>query len=123
MRRFVCLTVLILVALTPVGITSPTDGVSGKHVELAPATVKVFTKTFRGGERACVLAVGGQAGAATNLQIEVRDQNNVRVGIDEGSGLVGDCVAVIWYPPRDGAYRIELRNTGAVPSNPYFVIK
>jgi len=78
--------------------------VGGKQT---PGTVSL-SETFRGGQRACVLLDGDHKPPAP-LSIFVYDQANQLVAKDESDI---DYAAAIWYPPRDGAYRIEIHNFG-----------
>ena len=123
MRRILILVFLVSLALAPIGIGSPTDGSWADRKAVPAADVLKISKSFRGGERACVLALGGQKEVA-NLRLEIYDPNGILVAEDKGNNsLTGDFVAVIWYPPRDGKYRIELHNPGAIANLCYIAIK
>ena len=69
---------------------------------------KEATFRFRGGERACVIAVGDH---------NPRSPTDIRV-LDAKGRLVteskspNDSVAAIWYPPVTASYRIEVENHG-----------
>ena len=60
------------------------------------------------GERACVVSVGSRASALT-----VKAAQGTVIAEDKAAGnMTGNIVAVIWYPPRAGEYRIEVRHPG-----------
>ena len=70
--------------------------------------VKQITHTFRGGERACVIAVGDHR-PPKPMEIRVFDARNVLVA----EALADtDTAAAIWYPPESGEYRVEVTNLG-----------
>jgi hypothetical protein len=64
----------------------------------------VIEERFRGGERACVI-LEGDHDPVMDVYVEVYDEQNRRVAFDHAGG---DICAVVWYPPRDGKYRIEV---------------
>lgn len=126
MRRILALAFFCSLTLTPIGIGvgAPITGSFSDEKSLNSAQVWQKTKTFRAGERACVLVIGDYKTAAANIEIYVFDRNNVLVASDKGSdALVGDFVCVIWYPPRDGEYRIEVRNPSAFAKTCYIAVK
>ena len=112
MRRILALGCFGVLILTPFGVGSPIGGAFSDNVELVDETW-TMTKTFRAGERACVLAVGSRE-AAANMTITVKDTKGTVIAEDKAAGnLTGNIVAVTWYPPRDGEYRIEVRHPGS----------
>ncbi len=125
MLRILALVLFCSLAAAPIGISSPTDATWGGEPELKPAEVWRGVKTFRGGERACVLVIGSVKTAVVNLEVSVFDhKNDVLVAWDQTSdAAAGDFASVIWYPPRDGEYRIEVRNPGASLKSCYIAIK
>jgi hypothetical protein len=74
---------------------------------------------FKGGERACVIALGDHT-PIVDIILEVRDEEDQVVArYDRG----GDIVAAIWYPPQDGRYTIFVQNTGTVHNDIYIAVK
>ena len=76
-------------------------------------------ETFRGGRRACVI-VQGDHDPVVDLGVYVYDSNQQLVAKDDGRG---DIVAAIWYPPRDGSYKIVVHNSGEQWNRCYIVVK
>jgi hypothetical protein len=70
--------------------------------------VTQFTHTFKGGGRACVVAVGDHR-PPSPAEIRVFDAKNVLVAEAHADT---DTAAVIWYPPVTAEYRVEIRNLG-----------
>ncbi len=73
---------------------------------------------FRGGRRACVIVVGDHK-PIVPLVLEIHDEKGNLVardepakGVDDPKAVGNDVCAAIWYPPRDGYYRITIRNSG-----------
>jgi hypothetical protein len=122
MRRILVLTLLSLLAVVPIGVGSPTEGSSADFYDLGP-TVWTTTKKFNAGERACVLAVGDHQERVT-LEVNVYDAKGILVASDKTANLlVGDFVGVIWYPPRAGEYRIEVKNPGSRVNKCYIAVR
>lgn len=65
---------------------------------------------FKGGERACVIVVG-DLNPPMNITVKVFDHNKKLVARDERGG---DFAAVIWYPPENGLYQVEIQTDGSV---------
>jgi hypothetical protein len=86
------------------------DVTPGKHV---------FSEAFRGGQRAAVTAIGDHDPVAP-VSIIVYDAKNQVVAQAKGAASTPDIAGVIWYPPRDETYRIEIRNYSTNP--PYNAI-
>lgn len=123
MRRAAITAFLFSLVLAPIGISSPMDGSWGERKEVTPSDVVKISKTYRGGERACVMVVAGQQNAA-NLHLKVFDEKGALVAEDKNnSRLAGNFLGAVWYPPRDGAYRIEVQTLGAAASMCYIAIK
>ncbi len=123
MRRLLLLSVLAMSALVSSGTTAPVNGPEWfrKRVEKATSNEQgetrpnklVFTKTFKGGERASVVAIGDHQ-PIVPVGIQVRDKEGALVAQDIGSGAkTADFAAVVWFPPRDGEYTIIILNFGA----------
>lgn len=122
MRRILGLALLLLLAAVPLGLASPLTGAWAKYIEVGPDGW-TDAKQFRGGERATVLVVGDHLGT-TSLHLIVKDAKGTVIAEDKGKDQpAGDMVAIIWYPPRDGEYRIELRNPGGAVNKCYIAIK
>jgi hypothetical protein len=95
--------------LRSLGEASPVDGrPSPTKIRVGAHSRKAILKDamFKGGERACVI-VEGDHEPVINLVLEVRDARGKVVARDSGGG---DICAVIWYPPRTGAYTVWLEN-------------
>jgi hypothetical protein len=106
-------------AVTPVTRSSPVDGIFARKVDV-PAEGLTVVKRFRGGERASVQVIGDHK-STTMVTITVHDEKKNVVAEDKGREQpVGDISAVIWYPPRDGEYRITIRNSDSRAAR-YFV--
>jgi hypothetical protein len=75
--------------------------------------------TFRGGERACVIARGDHKPVVA-LDVTVYDKDGAEVAKDASSK---DFVAVFWVPPRTAEYRIVVRNHGVEYNDVYVVFK
>src|SRR2546423_441406 len=89
---------LSLIAPKPTSLAGPLDSVFAENVKVADSGWTV-TKRFRGGERACVQAIGDHK-EPTTLHITVVDANGTLVAEDKGRSPAPDMAAVIWYPPR-----------------------
>lgn len=85
-------------------------GRKGAGGELIPGRA-LFQVEYRGGERACVMAVGDHK-PPVPMAIIVYDDKKNKVAEDYGSEEAPDYVAAFWYPPRDGRYTIEVRSAG-----------
>ena len=123
MRTIIGLVVLGLFAIVPFGQSSPIDGsYSNSKIKVGSEAYKI-TKTFRGGERASVLAYGGNQ-PMVNLHLTVYDAKDNLIAEDKGtSELVGNYVGVVFVPPRTGEYRIELKSATGQPTGCYVAIK
>ena len=88
-------------------------------IDSATPGLKIIEEKFRAGERACVIAFGDQR-PIVDLEIVVFDAKNQVVAQAKWGG---DLVAAIWYPPRDGAYKIEVRNYGKEYNDVYVSVK
>jgi len=80
---------------------------------------RTIKERFVGGERACVLLYGDH-NPVEELWIRVYDDKNNLVAQDEGKG---DFSIVVWYPPSDGDFTIEIRHDSAEFNKCYLVIK
>jgi hypothetical protein len=78
-----------------------------------------FTETFRGGRRACVIARGDHK-PVVDVGVYVYDGTGRLVAKDDGRG---DYAAAIWYPPRDGTYKIVIHNAGNEWNACYIAVK
>jgi hypothetical protein len=95
----------------------PITGKSVIKYKLEPKETKKFERiTFRGKERACVIVIGEKG---TPLWLFVRDQKGNLVRKDTPTR--GDDLAVIWYPPRDEAYTIEVQNPTEDSPNRFYI--
>ncbi len=117
------------------GEAGPVGGSFARRVEVAAGRPLVLRDPirFRGGQRACVIVmgnVGSKKRPARPLELEVRDDQNHVVGRDypaqgaEQSDAPGnDVCVVIWYPPRDGDYKITITNHGNSDDTCWLAIK
>ncbi len=107
-------------AITTLGVRSAP--INGSWSDYAEIESKVWsqTKRFRGGERAAVLAIGDHEEAGVKLRIAVYDAQGALIAEDKGES---DFVGVIWYPPRDEDYRIDVSHTGAAANKVYIAVK
>lgn len=101
------LSILLGTALAAAG---PVDGPNAGYKEIPGGTAEApgeFTDQaiFRGGQRACVVvaASGEKTGP---LELIVRNASKQVVAQDRGEVLLG----AVWYPTRDEAYTVILRN-------------
>jgi hypothetical protein len=104
---------MVLVALALLGGVmvvqgSPLGGGGAMPVKASGGETQRITAKFKGGERACVIVIGDHK-PVVPLQLKVEDGSGNLIGEDKNGG---DFCAVIWYPPRDGEYKIGI----AVPS-------
>ncbi|MCI0378419.1 MAG: hypothetical protein L0Y72_10595 [Gemmataceae bacterium] len=91
----------------------PAQQLQGK---IAPGVFDMKEK-FRGGQRACVIA---QSHNTVDLEILVFDEHKNVVVREKGDGPFA---AAIWYPLRDAAYRIEIRNPANIRCSVYISVK
>lgn len=108
------------VLLTASAAAGPVDGPNTSRVrveagreqgsDLLPGRY-VFQVEYRGGERACVIAIGDHK-PPVPMAILVYDEKKAKVAEDYGSEETPDYVAAVWYPPRAGKYIIEVRSLG-----------
>ena len=118
MFAFALLIFLAFLAARPAGYGGPIQGSTAKGMEI-PGAGFTTTERFRGGERARVQVVG-KHDIATTVEITVYDPNGKKIAEDTGRGANSDMAAAFWYPPRDGDYKITIRNLESRPHT-YFV--
>ncbi len=122
MRSIFVLVPVFLLAAASIGAGGPVAGVWFQRKEIA-SEPWTLTKRFKGSERAVVL-VRGSNHAGAGLHLTVHDADGKLVTEEKGKDPpVPDMVAVFWYPPRDGDYRIEIRNLDARANECYITIK
>jgi hypothetical protein len=112
MTRLLVSTSLFALAVGAAAFAGPVDGPSttAQRIE-ADAGKKVFQVEFRGGERACVIAIGDHE-PPVPMAVIVYDEKMTKVAEDYGSEATPDYVAAMWYPPRTAKYLIEVRSQG-----------
>jgi len=108
-------------AWASLGKAGPVHGGVGQYITLdggatAPLSEPVM---FRGGQRACVILIGDHD-PPVPLSVRIYDEEKNLV-VEDAPGL--DYCAAIWYPPRDGAYYIELHNGGEQWNRCWLAIK
>lgn len=114
MRRAVPFVVLLMLAAAPFLSGSPVEGLKYyKERRIEPGAAFTLKVAYRGGERACVTAIGDHD-PVQSLAIVVTDAQGKVVASDRGQGPAADFACAIWYPPRDGVYQIEVRNHGTI---------
>lgn len=122
MRSIGFASILALLALVPLGVGSPTRGTESFVGQVVGADGWTDTRHYRGGERASVLVIGDHK-EVPQLEVTVYDAKGAVVATDKTSNrLVSDMVGVVWFPPRDGDYRIVVRNPDS-PNKCYIAIK
>jgi hypothetical protein len=99
--------------------SAPINGTWSDSVEIQ-SKVWSKTNTFRGGERASVMAIGDPKQAGVKLRVAVYDAKGTLIAEDKGES---DFVGLVWYPPRDGDYRVDVSHNGADVNNVYVAIK
>lgn len=111
MRRWFWLALPGLLALAPLGLTSPTVARKpGPRAVDGHASVFFIVPCNGGGERSCVIASGQ---GASPLALYVFDAHGNCVARDEPvAARSGDDVAVEWFPATAGVFTIELCNAG-----------
>ena len=125
MRLLLTLSTMVFLALavsTSVTRSAPIDGVYAKKVEIPAEGLKI-TKRFRGGERASAQVAGDHKDAVT-VHILIHDAQGALVAEDKGKAHpVADMAAVIWYPPRDGEYKVTIRTSAGRAVKYYVAIR
>jgi hypothetical protein len=106
----------------PITHAGPIDGVFAKKLEI-PATGKSFTMRFHGGERASVQIVGERSDRKNPsiVHVTIEDPAGAVIADEKGRDTPSpDLLSVFWFPPRDGEYKITIRNTESRPAV-YFI--
>jgi hypothetical protein len=108
---------LFLLAVVPFGSGAPLEGtswtkrkVARSQSETEPGTVEI-TQTFAAGQRACAIVIGDHD-PVVDVEVKVYDSKKQLVAQERGQQPAQDFVAVMWYPPRQETYTIEIRNYG-----------
>jgi hypothetical protein len=105
----------LLLMIPDSGSGSPLGGKHALSAEIEAGSRQRFQADFRGGERACVIVKG-----KTDLELHVYDAKGNLIAKDDAGG---NFASVIWYPPRDAAYRFEIRNLGDIQNDCYISLK
>ncbi len=121
MRGVLCAVGLVMLSLAPFSLGAPVSGTSWASEQVAGGTVRDGTvtepgclrliKTYVAGERACVVVIGDHD-PVVPIEIKVYDDKDHLVAEDRGQGTAKDFAAVMWYPPRQATYRIEVCSFG-----------
>jgi hypothetical protein len=121
MRRLLFAVGLATLGLAPLSHGAPMDGTAWLMEKVEAGTVsggrvtepgcKQFIKTYAADQRACVVVIGDH-NPVVDLEIKVYDSKNQLIAADRGQGSARDFVAVMWYPPRQETYRIEVCSYG-----------
>jgi hypothetical protein len=105
--------ITILLCYAGMGGGSPLSPVEPRVKALEPGRSLLEARTFKGGERASIIAIGN---GAAFLGLYVYDEHGNCVAWDDiGTASTKDDVAVEWFPPETTAYTLELRNFGLAP--------
>ncbi len=112
---------LILLSLVPFSRGGPVDGTSWEQKQVPRGSAKEagslrFSKTFVAGQRACVIVIGDHK-PVVDVEVKVYDAKGRLVAEDRGQDPAKDFVAVMWYPPRQETYSIEVRSYGDVEND------
>ena len=123
MRIAFTLTALLLMPAA-LSVAGPLEGQLSLQRQIGAATEEGPTPvelsfTFRGGQRACVVAQGDHDPVGP-LDIAVYDKNDKLVAQDESKH---DFVAAFWTPTRTAEYRIVIRNYGTIYNKVYIFVK
>ena len=112
---------LAMLALAPLGQGAPVNGTSWAYEKVTAGTIRDgvvsepgclhFNKTYVAGQRACVVVIGDHD-PIVDVEVKVYDAKSNLVAHDRGDGSARDFAAVMWYPPRQEAYRIEVCSFG-----------
>jgi hypothetical protein len=131
MRWLVCMVLLGCAAAYPL-LAGPIDGPHTKQVRIEAGPLgpgdkptpgkRAFQFEFRGGERACVIAVGDHK-PVVPMAIVVVDEKMTTVAEDYGSEQVPDFVAAIWYPPRTAKYTVIVQSVGKEYNEVYLTVR
>jgi hypothetical protein len=114
--RFAALSLCMLGALSASLWAEPISGSHSNGVRIGANDRHTLPpEKFVGGRRACIIALVLEGDEVT---ITVFDSKDRKIGSDKGSRA-----AVIWYPPRDEEYRIEIVNHAADKARIYVAVK
>lgn len=113
------LAAMLLLFAWSTGVGAPVNGPRslGSKNSLADGAFEL-KEAFRGGERACVIALA--INPKDDLAIEVFDDRGRMVARVENNG---DLIAAIWYPPRDAVYRIKISSPEGKSKSCYVSLK
>ncbi len=121
MRKLLFAAGVAMLALAPFGRGGPVEGTAWSYKEIPGGTVQGgtvtepgclnYNKTFAAGQRACVVVIGDHD-PVVDVEIKIYDEKNQLVALDRGQGQAKDFAAVVWYPPRQQTYRIEVCSYG-----------
>ncbi|HYV37541.1 MAG TPA: hypothetical protein VE988_17680 [Gemmataceae bacterium] len=99
-----------MLALAGSSLASPVTVASPQAPEIGGLRNYVTQYEFKGGDRACVIAVGKHK---SNVGLYVYDSKGNCVAWDDvGKMATFDDMAVEWYPPQNGIYVVEVHNNG-----------
>jgi hypothetical protein len=70
-------------------------------------------RAYAAGQRACVIVIGDHD-PVVDVEVRIYDSQKQLVAKRRGTAAAPDFVAVMWYPPRDETYRIEVRSYGKI---------
>ena len=110
-----------LLALVPSGTGAPIDGSSWARTRVPEGSgagdtmtepgMLSISRTFKAGERACVIVIGDHR-PIVDVEVKVYDSKERLVAKRRGTEPAPDFVGVAWYPPREEKYRIEVSSYG-----------
>jgi hypothetical protein len=126
MRYFFALVLLCFAVYVTDGTGAPVDGAWADKISVGAEPWKQL-KRYRAGERASVQIVNIKDTPISTLKdliVTVFDPKGTMVAQDKGNRQEGgNFLAVLWYPPREGEYRVEVRNDGGTPVDCYVTVK
>lgn len=111
---------LVFSLLIPLAVAGPVGGRKVVNMEIEAKTVFTFFAEFKGRERANVIAIGD--GRSPLLLFAYDTEGNCIARDIELNGTPDDRT-IIWYPPRNQKYKIEVQNTGVVKNTAKIVIR
>ena len=109
-RMLTLLAAILALSVTDTGRGGPISPFKQETPHVAQLSSQTYMRTFRGGERANVMAIGT---GATYMGLYVYDRHGNCVAWDDwGMPISRDDLSVDWYPRQTAPYMIEVRNSG-----------
>jgi hypothetical protein len=118
MKRLFVLVPMLLFITVPGSKGGPLKGAHTLKTQIGAKSHMEFEEAYQGGRRACVIAVGDRK---PSVDITIAVYDDAKQLVTEEHNL--DYVAAIWYPPRDGVYKVVVSNSGVEYNEMYLVFK